>query len=89
MNTNRIENSLYMKSFYLVRFYDFILISEIHEVIKYMNSVTVVGIDIIPHDDSFYELVYKTNSCNAQIHLILSISMNSFQSMKSMESLNI
>ncbi len=86
MNTIRIENSLYMDSFYLVRFYEFISIDEIHEVIYYMNSVTVVGIDIILHDNSFY---YKTNSCNAQIHLISSVSMNSFQSMKSMKSLNI
>jgi hypothetical protein len=54
-----------------------------------MNSVTVVGIDIIPHDNSFYELVYETNSFNTQIHLILSVSMNSFQSMKSMKSFNI
>ncbi len=54
-----------------------------------MNSNTVVGIDIIPHDNSKYELVYKMNSCNAQIHLILSVSMNSFQSMKSMKSFNI
>ncbi len=78
MNTIRIENSLYMNSFYLIRFYEFISIGEIHEVISYMNSVTVVGIDIIPHDNSFYELVYKTNSCNVQIHLISSVSMNSF-----------
>ncbi len=78
MNTIRIENSLYMNSIYLIRFYEFILIGEIHEVISYMNSVTVVGIDIIPHDNSFYEIVYKLNSCNAQIHLILSVSMNSF-----------
>jgi hypothetical protein len=56
---------------------------------KYMNSVTVVSIDIIPHDNSFYEFVYITNSSNAQIHQILSISMNSFQSMKSMKSHNI
>ncbi len=31
MNTIRIENSLYMNSFYLVRFYELILIGEIHE----------------------------------------------------------
>ncbi len=49
----------------------------------------VLGIDIIPHDNSFYELVYKMNSCNAQIHLMSSVSMNTFQSMKSMKSFNI
>jgi hypothetical protein len=54
-----------------------------------MNSVTAVGIDIIPHDNSFYELVYKTISCNAQIHSILFVSMNSFQTMKSMKLINI
>jgi hypothetical protein len=89
MNTIRIENSFYTNSFYFVCFYEFISICEIHEVIQYMNSVMVIGIDIIPQDNSFNELVYKTNSCNAQIHLILSVSMNSFQSMKSMKSYNI
>ncbi len=54
-----------------------------------MNSVMVVGIDIIPHDNSFHELVYKTNSFTAQIHVILFVSINSFQSMKSIKSSNI
>jgi hypothetical protein len=44
-----------------------------------MNSGTVIGSDIIPHDNSFHELVYETNSFNAQIHLTLSVSTNSFQ----------
>jgi hypothetical protein len=32
-----------------------------------MNSVTVIGIDIIHHDYSFYELVFKMDSFNAFI----------------------
>ncbi len=48
-----------MNSLVLFHFYEFISIGEIHEVIYYMNSVTVIGIDIIHHDYSFYELVFK------------------------------